>query len=91
MKIIYLGTVLCIQYESKKVIFRFVPSHQDESKTAVPHPKGQAKKTKWVSSTEPDQTSDSQEESLFVVQNNTPFTLGLKQCWHGSFQFCTLM
>ena len=41
------------------------------SKQPGKHPKGQAKKTKWVSSTEPDQTSDSQEESLFVVQNKS--------------------
>ena len=41
------------------------------SKQSGKHPKGQAKKTKWVSSTEPDQTSDSQEESLFVVQNKS--------------------
>ena len=41
------------------------------SKQPGKHLQGQARKTKWVSSAEPDQTSDSQEESLFVVQNKS--------------------
>ena len=41
------------------------------SKQPGKHPRGSAKKTKWVSSTEADQTSDSPEESLFVIHNKS--------------------